>query len=192
MLGRDSVQYHPPRNEKGGGGECGATSHLKKITVRGHFARMENRCVTASLEHSLQAVQPRQRGKGIGEKKLEDGEERGRERKREIGSSTKIPQLYIHALLIFALLKDLSATRSAVIPAAPEYRDSIKRGNFLRRTWIGCPENFCRRNVFCTNFDHYYSLLSSRLGSWWYSLWRLIIKIFSNISYNFVKNIYER
>ena len=58
-------------------------------------------------------------------------EERERERKkeseREIGSSTKIPQLYIHALLIFALLKDLSATRSAVIPAAPEYRNSIKR-----------------------------------------------------------------
>lgn len=35
--------------------------------------------------------------------------------------------LYIHALLIFTLLKDLSATRSAVIPAAPEYRGSIKR-----------------------------------------------------------------
>ena len=76
-------------------------------------------------------------------------EERERERKkeseREIGSSTKIPQLYIHALLIFALLKDLSATRSAVIPAAPEYRNSIKRrrGNFLSDASIERPENFC-------------------------------------------------
>lgn len=132
--GRSRFSTISPSSKRKGGNSGATASHLKKITVRGHFARMENRCVTASPEHSLQAVQLRQRGKGIGEKKLEDGEGRGREREREIGSSTKIPQLYIHALLIFALLKDLSATRSAVIPAAPEYRSSIKRrrGNFLR------------------------------------------------------------
>ena len=115
-------------------GENAATSHLKKITVRGHFARMENRCVTATLEQpcSLHAKGTeregeRERGRGI------EGARWG-EKERDRSPETKIPvaddvtgPLYIHAPLIFTLLKDLSATRSAVIPAAPEYRGSIKR-----------------------------------------------------------------
>lgn len=94
MVGRDSAQYHPPRNENGGEEGCGATtSHLKKITVRGHFARMENRCVTASLEHSLQAVQPRQRGKGIGGEKAggwREKRERERERNRLVDENSAV------------------------------------------------------------------------------------------------------
>lgn len=96
---------------------------LRKLPVRGHFARMENRCPTATLD------------------RLKIRGERGR-------SPTKIPvaptlpaPLCIYALLIFTLLKDLSATRSAVIPAAPEYRSSIKR------RWWNCVRNWSLQAV---------------------------------------------
>lgn len=89
-----------------------ATSHLKKITVRGHFARMENRYVTTVLESRCRAKVVRAREK-----------ERFSFHDENSSRSDITGPLYIHALLIFTLLKDLSATRSAVILAAPEYRD---------------------------------------------------------------------
>lgn len=118
-----------PANER----ENAATSHLKKITVRGHFARMENRCVRATLEQPcrlcgcLDIQRERERDKyRMGKRKEREGEGLFVGDENSSRSDVTGP-LYIHALLIFTLLKDLSATRSAVIPAAPEYRGSIKR-----------------------------------------------------------------
>lgn len=146
MVGRDSAQYHPPRNEKRGReGDAGLRRViLRKLPSADILPEWKIDVLRRRSSIACRQCNLDKEGKGQGEKKLEDGERRGREREREIGSSTKIPQLYIHALLIFALLKDLSATRSAVIPAAPEYRSSIKRrrGNFLSDASIKRPENF--------------------------------------------------